>query len=189
MGFSFDNTFKNGKMLRCISRYNEGDGVSFFNARDCLAQSCLIHDNARNGINFISLVRDSNLKHITCVDNGMSGYWFPRSVNPTVYNCISLRDGVNEASTSGFRLNSLQTTGEVFGGLLAFGSGTGGTNNYTNMSGLEVDPQLYPDYQPKDGSPCTRAGVAIDAFTRYGYNGRAFRKGTPTIGAFEQRFT
>jgi hypothetical protein len=60
-----------------------------------------------------------------------------------------------------------------------------------DQSSLNDDPLLLSstDFRLQSGSPCTRAGVAINSYqTFYGADGKAFRKGNPSIGAYEQTF-
>jgi len=141
---------------------------------------CLSSNSTQNGIKAGATSPTYNSIQLTCINCIINDANSPESI---FY--------INNSPSSALTIdNSIITTGSTYAlsgsGSVSFATFTTGIDSAAGTT--EADPQLYPDYQPKPASSCNRAGKAIDAFTHYGYNGRAFRKGTPTIGAFEQRF-
>lgn len=182
-GFSQDNAAYNVRHIRCISRYNEGAGFYSFKARNSSYISCIAHDNGYGGFEHISVARDCALYHCVSVRNGQQGYHFPRSIRPTVKNCIAYQN-----TLYGFEYDSGYSTGLVEGGNFSYGNTEG---NYLAMTVTEADPLFISttDFRLQSGSPCHRAGTAINSYQTFkDFNGEAFERGNPTIGAYKQQF-
>jgi parallel beta-helix repeat protein len=68
---------------------------------------------------------------------------------------------------------------------------SGGNGFGVGANSITANPQLISTSDPRlePGSPCERSGVGINSYqTFYDADGKAFRKGNPSIGAYEQDY-
>lgn len=183
VGIGFDQGVKDCTIERCWSENNDGRGFELHWTDSCKIISSISVNSGAWGHHIVGTGSTGN-SILHCVADGNTAYTDPAgfrvddcgSVEQNFTNCIALNSDLGLG-------NDVDSTNVTDSSNWAYNCTSTGFSSATT-----TDPQLFSDYQPKPTSPCNRAGLAPDALKRKGYNGRAFKSGNPTIGAFEQRF-
>lgn len=187
----------------------DGVGIGLdHGATDCVIRGVRTWDNEGKGTEMM-WADGCRVEGSVSINDGVWGHHINGcgAVGNSIINSVAVGN-VSGVDPSGFRVNNCGAIEQkivnniAVNCALGFGNDLSSTNitQTTNavenctvqgFSSVVTTAPLFlssTDFRLKPTSPCIRTGASIDQYTHYGADGIAFRKGTPSIGAYEQEF-